>query len=66
MCAYADKCDLSYLDAAERLIKLAEILEQIIESRNMSFHTSYDIPENSGTQTINFGIASEGNSPKIR
>ncbi|XP_062160293.1 probable serine/threonine protein kinase IRE4 isoform X2 [Alnus glutinosa] len=65
ICAYADKCDLNYLDVDERLIKLVEILEQIIESRNMSFHASYDSPENSGTHTINFGIASEGYSPKI-
>ncbi|CBI19674.3 unnamed protein product, partial [Vitis vinifera] len=33
ICAYADKCDLKYLDIDERLSKLAEILEQIIESR---------------------------------
>lgn len=66
ICAYADKCDLSFLDLDERLIKLEEILEQIIESRNTSFHASYGSPEkNSRTQTTNLAIASEVYSPKI-
>lgn len=65
ICAYADKWDLSYLDVDERLIKLAEILEQIIESRNTSFHASCDSPENSRTQPTNMAIASESYSPKI-
>lgn len=65
ICAYADKCDLSYPDLDERLIKLGEILEQIIESRNTSFHASYGSPESLRTQTTNLAIASEGCSPKI-
>lgn len=65
ICAYADKCDLVYLDVDERLIKLAEILEQIIESRNKSFHSYDGSPENSRTKTTNLAIASETYSPKI-
>ncbi|KAG7941678.1 hypothetical protein I3843_16G056600 [Carya illinoinensis] len=65
ICAYADKCDLIYLDVDERLIKLAEILEQIIESRNKSFHSSDGSPESSRTKTTNLAIASEAYSPKI-
>ncbi|XP_040998273.1 probable serine/threonine protein kinase IRE4 isoform X1 [Juglans microcarpa x Juglans regia] len=65
ICAYADKCDLIYLDVDERLIKLAEILEQIIESHNKSFHSSDGSPENSRTKTTNLAIASEAYSPKI-
>ncbi|XP_035541728.1 probable serine/threonine protein kinase IRE4 isoform X3 [Juglans regia] len=65
ICAYADKCDLIYLDVDERLIKLAEILEQIIESRNKSFHSSDGSPENSRTKTTSLAIASEAYSPKI-
>lgn len=64
ICAYADKCDLSYLDVDERLIKLAELLEQVVECRNMSFH-AYGSPENSGTNAANFTTALEGFSPKI-
>ncbi|KAK9271012.1 hypothetical protein L1049_026600 [Liquidambar formosana] len=65
ICAYADKCDSQCLDVDECLSKLAEILEQIIESHNMSFHASDGSPENLRTQTTNSAIASEGYSPKI-
>ncbi|KAK8580914.1 hypothetical protein V6N13_143972 [Hibiscus sabdariffa] len=36
ICAYADKCALNCIDVDERLVKLAEILELIIESRNLN------------------------------
>ncbi|RVX15173.1 putative serine/threonine protein kinase IRE4 [Vitis vinifera] len=65
ICAYADKCDLKYLDIDERLSKLAEILEQIIESRHLNFQASFCSPENSRMQITNSAVISEGCSPKI-
>ncbi|KAF8406405.1 hypothetical protein HHK36_008492 [Tetracentron sinense] len=65
ICAYADKCDLNYLDVDERLSKLAEILEQIIDLCTLSFHASYGSPEISRIQTANSAVGSEGHSPKI-
>uniref|UniRef100_A0A5B7BF23 non-specific serine/threonine protein kinase n=1 Tax=Davidia involucrata TaxID=16924 RepID=A0A5B7BF23_DAVIN len=65
ICAYADKCDLKSLDVDERLLKLAEMLEQIIESRSLTVHASYDSPENSRIQSMNSAIPSEICSPKI-
>lgn len=64
ICAYADKCDLNYLDLDERLLKHAEVLEQIIESVNLSVNVTYDNPETSRVQTNN-SITPEGYSPKI-
>ncbi|KAG8654673.1 probable serine/threonine protein kinase IRE4 isoform X3 [Manihot esculenta] len=63
ICAYADKCDLNCLDVDERLSNLAEILEQIVESRNLNVHPSYS-PENSKAQTVN-AVTAEVCSPKI-
>ncbi|KAK6939443.1 Protein kinase domain [Dillenia turbinata] len=65
ICAYADKCDLSYLEVDERLLKLAEVLEQIIESCNLSLNESYGSPESSRVQSANAAIIAEGCSPKI-
>lgn len=65
ICAYADKWDLNGLDVDDRLIKLAEILEQIVESRNLSVQAPYDSLENSKTQPTNSQNASENFSPKI-
>ncbi|KAK6245388.1 hypothetical protein SCA6_008478 [Theobroma cacao] len=62
ICAYADKCALNCIDVDERLVKLAEILEQIIESWNLS---SIGSPENSRMQNQSSVVASEGYSPKI-
>ncbi|XP_022768935.1 probable serine/threonine protein kinase IRE4 isoform X9 [Durio zibethinus] len=62
ICAYADKCALNCIDVDERLVKLAEILEQIIESRNLS---SFGSPENSRMQNLSSAVISEGYSPKI-
>ncbi|XWS25738.1 hypothetical protein CRYUN_Cryun27aG0093300 [Craigia yunnanensis] len=62
ICAYADKCALNCIDVDERLVKLAEILEQIIESQNFS---SIGSPENSRMQNLSSAVTSEGYSPKI-
>ncbi|XVE69918.1 hypothetical protein DITRI_Ditri10aG0029900 [Diplodiscus trichospermus] len=62
ICAYADKCALNCIDVDECLVKLAEILEQIIESRNLS---SIGSPENSKMQCLSSAVTSEGYSPKI-
>ncbi|KAJ0229603.1 serine/threonine protein kinase IRE4 [Hirschfeldia incana] len=65
ICAYADKCEINCLDVDERLLKLEEILEQIIDSRSSnSFHPQAGGGlENSVVQKS--GIASEGCSPKV-
>ncbi|OVA18675.1 Protein kinase domain [Macleaya cordata] len=65
ICAYADKCDLNSLDIDERLSKLAEILEQIIESCTLSYQASFDSPEILRLQTANSVVGSEVQSPKI-
>ncbi|KAJ7009101.1 LOW QUALITY PROTEIN: hypothetical protein NC653_007669 [Populus alba x Populus x berolinensis] len=64
ICAYADKCDLNFLDIDERLSNLEEILEQIIDSRNINFHPSYGSPENLRVHSTN-SVITEGQSPKI-
>ncbi|KAJ8762244.1 hypothetical protein K2173_007400 [Erythroxylum novogranatense] len=64
ICAYADKCDLNSVDVDERLSNFAEILEQIIESRNTNGHSSYDSPENSKMQTSS-SAATEVYSPRV-
>lgn len=64
ICAYADKCEINCLDVDERLLKLEEILEQIIDSRSSnSFHPQAGGLENSVLQKS--GVASEGCSPKV-
>lgn len=65
ICAYAEKCDLKCVDLDDRLLKLAEMLEIIIESFNMNVHASYDSPENSRIQIPNPGTLSEGYSPNV-
>ncbi|XP_010254907.1 PREDICTED: probable serine/threonine protein kinase IRE4 isoform X2 [Nelumbo nucifera] len=65
ICAYADKCDLKCLDVDERLSKLAEILEQIVESCGMNSHTSYGSPDVSRIQGMNSTVGSEVQSPKV-
>ncbi|KAF5955818.1 hypothetical protein HYC85_008674 [Camellia sinensis] len=65
ICAYAEKCDPKCFDLDDRLLKLAEMLEQIIESFNLSVHASYDNPQNSKIQIPNPATLSEGFSPKI-
>ncbi|CAI0436200.1 unnamed protein product [Linum tenue] len=58
ICAYADKCDVNCLDLDERLSNLAEVLEQIVDSRNMNSHLSYGSPSSNSVTT-------EGCSPKV-
>ncbi|XP_052202925.1 probable serine/threonine protein kinase IRE4 isoform X2 [Diospyros lotus] len=65
ICAYAEKCDLKCSDMDDRLLKLAEMLEQIIQSFNISVHGSYDSPEGSRIRIPDPAIVSEGCSPKI-
>ncbi|KAK8642446.1 hypothetical protein V6N13_011789 [Hibiscus sabdariffa] len=62
ICAYADKCALNCIDVDERLVKLAEILELIIESWSLN---SIGSPENSRMQNLSSAVTSEGYSPKI-
>ncbi|VVA92729.1 unnamed protein product [Arabis nemorensis] len=63
ICAYADKCEINCLDVDERLLKLEEILEQIIDSRSLNSFAQAGGLENSVLQ--NSGVASEGCSPKM-
>lgn len=65
ICAYADKCESKSLDVDERLLKFAELLEQLLESRSSSIHALPEWTENPKLQTTNFATASEGYSPKI-
>ncbi|CAN1126932.1 Probable serine/threonine protein kinase IRE4 [Linum perenne] len=62
ICAYADKCDVNGLDLDDRLSYLAEVLEQIVDSRNMISHPSYGSP--SSIRTSN-SVTTEGCSPKV-
>ncbi|XP_010540353.1 PREDICTED: probable serine/threonine protein kinase IRE4 isoform X2 [Tarenaya hassleriana] len=63
ICAYADKCEINCSDVDERLLKLEEILEQIIDSRSLNSYSQAGGPENSALQKS--GVASEGCSPKV-
>ncbi|XP_042492106.1 probable serine/threonine protein kinase IRE4 [Macadamia integrifolia] len=65
ICAYADKCDLKCLDVDERLSKLAEILEQIVDSCGMNPNPSHNSPDISRIQTTSSLVGSECHSPKI-
>ncbi|GMH17508.1 hypothetical protein Nepgr_019349 [Nepenthes gracilis] len=65
ICAHADKCDTKCLNVDERLSKLAELLEQIIESRNDNSSSTYLGPENSRLQLLKSGSAVEVCSPKV-
>ncbi|XP_055833113.1 probable serine/threonine protein kinase IRE4 isoform X2 [Solanum dulcamara] len=58
ICAYADKCDSKSLDVDERLLKFAELLEQLMEATS-------DIQENSKFKSENSGNTSEGYSPNM-
>lgn len=65
ICAYADKCALNCIDVDERLVKLAELLEQIIDSRNLSSQPSIGSPENFRVQNSHLANTLDGYSPKI-
>lgn len=66
ICAYADKCDLEGFDVDERLLKIAEILEQIAESYDQSFYASCSSPEISRVQSTNSVMGSECHSPRVQ
>lgn len=66
VCAYADKCSLDGLDVDERLLNMAEVLEQIVESYNQSWRASGSSPEISRIQSAGSVHGSEGHSPKVQ
>lgn len=66
ICAYADKCDLECLDVDVRLIKIAEILEQIVESYNINLHASDSTHEIPRVQSDISTFGSEVHSPKVQ
>ncbi|KAL0325722.1 UNVERIFIED_CONTAM: putative serine/threonine protein kinase IRE4 [Sesamum radiatum] len=63
ICAFADKCISKHLDVNERLLKLAELLEYLLELRNSSSHEPYVNPEILRTRT-NCSLTTESYSPK--
>ncbi|KAF5199833.1 kinase [Thalictrum thalictroides] len=64
VCAYAEKCDLQSWDMDERLTKLADVLEQIIDSCTLTHHASCSSPDLVRMQTANSAFGSD-QSPKI-
>lgn len=64
ICAYADKCDLKSFDVNERLWRLAELLEQLVESRNLSVQATDDSPD-CRMHMSDSAMTSEGCSPKL-
>ncbi|CAI9116717.1 OLC1v1017946C3 [Oldenlandia corymbosa var. corymbosa] len=64
ICAYAVKCDSNYLDVNERLLRLADLLEQLVDSRNLGAQDTDDALE-TRLQSSDSAIASDTNSPKV-
>lgn len=64
ICAFADKCVSKQLDVNERLLKLAELLEHLLELRHSSNHEADVNPESSRLQTTDSTLATENYSPK--
>ncbi|KAK6131184.1 hypothetical protein DH2020_035071 [Rehmannia glutinosa] len=64
ICAFADKCVSNYVDVNERLLKLAELLEHLIELRNSSNHETCVNPEILRMRTTNSTLTTESYSPK--
>ncbi|KAH6765050.1 Protein kinase superfamily protein [Perilla frutescens var. frutescens] len=64
ICAFADKCVLKHSDVNERLLKIAELLEHLLELRNSSNQEIYINPEILRVRTTNSTVTIEGNSPK--
>lgn len=65
ICAFADKCVSKHSDVNERLLKIAELLEHLLELRNSSNHGTCINPEILRVQTTtNSTVATEGYSPK--
>lgn len=66
ICAYADKCDLEGLDVDERLLNIAEILDQIVDLYNQSLLASNSSPQISRIDSTTSVHGSEGHSPKLQ
>ncbi|KAK4490331.1 hypothetical protein RD792_001005 [Penstemon davidsonii] len=64
ICAYADKCVSKHVDVDECLLKLADLLEHLLELRNSSSHESHASPEIWKTRTTNSTQNTESYSPK--
>uniref|UniRef100_A0A1D1XKI4 non-specific serine/threonine protein kinase n=2 Tax=Anthurium amnicola TaxID=1678845 RepID=A0A1D1XKI4_9ARAE len=64
ICAYADKCDWEGLNVDDRLAKVSDMLEQIVDSYSQSFHACYSSPEISRMQNTNPVNGSNNQSPK--
>lgn len=64
ICAFADKCDIKHLDVNERLVKIAELLEHLLELRNSSNQETYVNPEISRVRATNSTLTTESYSPK--
>lgn len=64
ICAFADKCVIKHSDVNERLLKIAELLEHLLELRNSSNHETYTNPEILRVRNTNSIVTTEGYSPK--
>ncbi|GFP92684.1 probable serine/threonine protein kinase ire4 [Phtheirospermum japonicum] len=64
ICAFADKCVSKHQDVNERLLKLAELLEHLLELRNSSNHETYINPEILRMRPSNCTLTTETHSPK--
>ncbi|XP_042046717.1 probable serine/threonine protein kinase IRE4 isoform X1 [Salvia splendens] len=64
ICAFADKCVSNHSDVNEHLLKIAELLEHLLELRNSSNHETCVNPEILRVRTTNSAVTTEGYSPK--
>ncbi|GAB2224875.1 hypothetical protein Droror1_Dr00005653 [Drosera rotundifolia] len=65
ICAHVDKCDMTSPSVEECLSKLAELLQQIIESRDDYVDTPFSGPERSRLEPGNVESVSQGCSPRL-
>lgn len=66
ICAYADRCDWNSLNVDERLVKMAETLEQILELYTpRSCRTSLSSPDIGKVQNFYTADGYESHSPKL-
>ncbi|OAY71222.1 putative serine/threonine protein kinase IRE4 [Ananas comosus] len=66
ICAYAEKCVSEGLDVDEQLVKIADLLEQIVESYNTILGELCSSPENSRVQNASLTLEYEGQLPKAQ
>ncbi|GER47942.1 kinase [Striga asiatica] len=64
ICAFADKWVSNHLDVNDRLLKLSELLEHLLELRNSGNHETYMNPQNLRTRPSNSTLTAETHSPK--